>query len=164
MKCRPFLNGAAEYLSQTKWLEEQYFIASWVRGVLQRCNPLSLCSVREPVLSRCLLGWITYSVQAALCGDTRWQIVSGSSCIINSETRLFLSRAKIRLRHSEGRGNMTDQWSTVQVSTSQRLLTLSSKNLRGGLLQIHRAGCYADKWRLRTRVSSTRRLFFKYVP
>lgn len=56
------------------------------------------------------------------------------------------------------RGNMTDQWSTVQVSTSQRLLTLSSKNLGGGLLQIHRAGCYADRWRLRARGSSTRRL------
>lgn len=44
---------------------------------------------------------------------------------------------------------MTDQWSMVQVSTSQRLLTLSSKNLRGRLLHIHRAGCYADRWRLR---------------
>lgn len=53
---------------------------------------------------------------------------------------------------------MTDQWSTVQVSTSQWLLTLSSKNLRGGLLQIHRAGCHADRWRLRARVSRTCRL------
>lgn len=100
MKCRPILNGAAEYLSQTKWLQD--FITSWVRSVLQRWNPLSLRSVRESVLSCCLLGWITYSVEAALCGGTRWQIVGVSSCIIKSETRLFLPQAKIRSQRGGG--------------------------------------------------------------